>query len=222
MQRPAACAAIAPLQARSRETLGRILDAAERILARKEFEDMSIAEVAEGAGVSVGNFYARFRDKDALLEVLHERYESERLALLTAAFAEADRPGATLASRAHAVTRAVVELFRARRGVLRSLVLRHWRSPDTATTRTKQGVDKVLSHAHAVLLGARKEIKHADAETAVRVAFAAILASCREAIVLRPLSLPGALALSDKDLTRELAHMLHAYLTHAQRRGTQP
>ena len=56
-----------PQQARSQLTLSRILDATEAILAEKSWEDAGVAEIARRAGSSVGAFYSRFRDKDALL-----------------------------------------------------------------------------------------------------------------------------------------------------------
>ena len=56
-----------PQQARSQETLGRILDAAEALVAEKGFDDTPISEIVQRAGSSVGAFYTRFPAKDALL-----------------------------------------------------------------------------------------------------------------------------------------------------------
>src|SRR5437762_6307200 len=63
-----------PQQTRSRETLDRILDAAERVLDEKSFTEATLAEIMERAGVTVGAFYRRFPDKDALLHFLDERF----------------------------------------------------------------------------------------------------------------------------------------------------
>ena len=52
-----------PQQARSQETLNRLLDAAEQLVAEKGFDDTPVAEVARRAGSSVGAFYSRFREK---------------------------------------------------------------------------------------------------------------------------------------------------------------
>jgi len=49
----------------------RYVEAAQRLLARgKSFAEISVAELAKEAASSVGAFYSRFRDKDALLHVL--------------------------------------------------------------------------------------------------------------------------------------------------------
>src|SRR3954468_25099297 len=63
-----------PQQTRSQETLDRILDAAERVLEEKSFTEATLAEIMERAGVTVGAFYRRFPDKDALLHLLDERF----------------------------------------------------------------------------------------------------------------------------------------------------
>jgi AcrR family transcriptional regulator len=77
-----------PRQARSHLTLGRILDAAEALLREKRWEDATVAEIARRAGSSVGAFYSRFRDKDALLSALHERFIEEAIATADASMSE--------------------------------------------------------------------------------------------------------------------------------------
>src|SRR3954462_156104 len=66
-----------PQQSRSQETLDRILDAAEQVLAEKAFGEATLAEIMERAGGTVGAFYRRFPDKDALLHHLEERFFAE-------------------------------------------------------------------------------------------------------------------------------------------------
>ena len=69
-----------PQQSRSQETLDRILDAAEQVLAEKAFGEATLAEIMERAGVTVGAFYRRYPDKNALLRHLDERFFAEMLA----------------------------------------------------------------------------------------------------------------------------------------------
>src|SRR5881398_1851649 len=66
-----------PQQTRSQETLDRILDAAESVLEEKSFSEATLVEIMERAGVTVGAFYRRFPDKDALLHLLDERFFAE-------------------------------------------------------------------------------------------------------------------------------------------------
>ena len=83
-----------PQQARTRDSLGRMLDAAEQLVADKGFDDTGIAEIARAAGTSVGAFYRRFRDKHGLLHALHERFCDEARATADAALDPARWAGA--------------------------------------------------------------------------------------------------------------------------------
>ncbi len=47
------------------------------LLEEKLFEEISIAEIVEQAGCSVGAFYGRFKDKNSLLMALDERHFEE-------------------------------------------------------------------------------------------------------------------------------------------------
>ena len=78
-----------PRQARTQETLERLLDAAEALLAEKRFEDVHITEIASRADTSVAAFYRRFNDKEGLLHALHERLCEEAFATADDALAEA-------------------------------------------------------------------------------------------------------------------------------------
>ena len=63
-----------PQQRRSREKLGRILGAADAILAEEGADALSMANVAARANVAVGSIYAYLPDKHALIEALALAY----------------------------------------------------------------------------------------------------------------------------------------------------
>ncbi len=67
-------------QARSRQTREKIVHALDAALAEKPFDQVSVAELAERAGVAVGSVYQRFKNKDALIPVILEIYQSKVLA----------------------------------------------------------------------------------------------------------------------------------------------
>lgn len=62
-----------PRQARSEETLNRFLDATAELLADRPFSEISVNDIVERAGRTVGSFYARFDDKAGVLRVLVEQ-----------------------------------------------------------------------------------------------------------------------------------------------------
>ncbi len=104
------------MQARSRERLRRVLDAADEVLAGEGPDAFTTTRVAEAAGVSVGSIYRFFPDKAAIVEALAVRYWSD-FEDLVAGVAEAD--GAQpLDDPVGAVLDVLVAGFRARPGFL--------------------------------------------------------------------------------------------------------
>ena len=75
-----------PQQARSRAALRRLLASAEHVLINDGPEELTIARVAEHAGVSVGGVYRRFAGKeqliDAVKQALVERLEHSVVAAM--------------------------------------------------------------------------------------------------------------------------------------------
>jgi len=59
-------------QSRSQKTRDRLLAAGFRLLRRKDFDQLSVAEIARAAGCAVGSFYQRFFDKDQYFYALAE------------------------------------------------------------------------------------------------------------------------------------------------------
>ena len=76
-----------PKQSRSQDTQEKLLHALEALLAERFFEQITIRDLAERAGVASGTIYRRFKDKEALLPVLYQRYD-QRLREWTAALWE--------------------------------------------------------------------------------------------------------------------------------------
>ena len=65
---------ITPQQKRSKDTQTKILAALHVCLQNKFFEQITIKELAQEAGVSVGTFYRRFKDKESLLPLLYQEF----------------------------------------------------------------------------------------------------------------------------------------------------
>jgi AcrR family transcriptional regulator len=63
----------APQQTRSRETLVRLTEAAEKLFAEKGYDGASVSDIVTSARCSVGSFYARFKDKESLFLHVHDR-----------------------------------------------------------------------------------------------------------------------------------------------------
>ncbi len=78
-----------PRQARSRERLARMLDAAEELLVAEGPGALTTTRVAAAAGVSVGSLYQYLPDKEAIVEALAGRYLAEFEGLMEALADEA-------------------------------------------------------------------------------------------------------------------------------------
>ncbi|WP_443642528.1 TetR/AcrR family transcriptional regulator [Amycolatopsis iheyensis] len=97
-----------PQQARSRESLQKVLAAAERVLAERGLDEFTVGAVAERAGLSVGAIYRRFDGKDQLLYAVKDQV----LGQLEASVGEALRaPAPGLAGVVGAFTGALAGTF---------------------------------------------------------------------------------------------------------------
>lgn len=59
-----------PKQDRAVRTREKLISALERLLRQREFETISVNDIAREAGVAVGSVYSHFKDKNAFLEAL--------------------------------------------------------------------------------------------------------------------------------------------------------
>lgn len=67
----------APQQARSRDTVDRIVAAGRSVLVADGYDGFSTNRIAAAAGVSPGSLYQYFPDKTAVLDVVVDRYWSD-------------------------------------------------------------------------------------------------------------------------------------------------
>jgi AcrR family transcriptional regulator len=126
----------------------RLLTAAERILELEGYEGLTVARLTKAARVPVGTFYQFFEGKDAIVEVLAQRYVRETAALIRDRIDEIldRRPGTRLA----AAYEAFVDLYRKnpayraiRTGSYTSADLR--RADNTNVDAAVDGIRKILT-----------------------------------------------------------------------------
>ena len=80
--------ALPAYQARSREQRDRLLKAGERAFAEHGFWQAPVADIARRAGCSVGSFYRRFQDKEALFFALQAHMAQRSAENITTFFAD--------------------------------------------------------------------------------------------------------------------------------------
>lgn len=69
----------APKQARSRDNMLRIVEAAIALFSEKGYDATSVIDIANAAGVTTGSIYRRFQDKKSVLNTIIEAYARMRL-----------------------------------------------------------------------------------------------------------------------------------------------
>ena len=201
-----------PQQTRSQETLDRILDAAERVLEEKSFTEATLAEIMERAGVTVGAFYRRFPDKDALLHLLDERFFREMKERADELLDPDHWRGASVAEILTEFARTAVSVSVAKRGVARSVFLRARVDPVIqATARHVNG--ELIDKLRALLLdpSRRPEVTHPDPERAIALGFMMFFGALRETTVFGEVW-PEHRQIVGDTLGDEMARLFLAYL----------
>ena len=197
-----------PRQRRSRETLRRIIDATEGLLAEKSFDEIPVTQIVKRAGSSVGAFYARFHDKDTLLDHLDTLFHEE-MTVAAMAYRDDDKwRTAPLDVLVTEIVRYFVDFHRRHNGLLRTLAVRRragGRADHTPQSNPIAGVlaQRVMSH--------RREIDHPNPELAVHLGLAMVLHTIRERILF-PESFESEAPVTEGILKQELVRAYLHYL----------
>ena len=175
-----------PKQKRSEATLNRLVDATRRLLTEKPFDDITINEIVLEAGASVGAFYARFGDKEALLEHLREAAARDADEEVQRTLAARDWESAPLETVAREVVRGLVQQHRAHTGTLRALASRRISARSSGApvgsiaVQTPRLVDLIKQR--------RAEITHPNPDVAVHLGLSMVTSAVRDRILFPELS----------------------------------
>lgn len=202
-----------PRQARSRDTLERIVTTTASLLDATSLADVKVLDITRRARSSVGAFYGRFADKDALLDHLDEgglQVVRRTAGELMTSPKWRDVP---LAAIVPEMVRFLVRHHRERRGVLRAVLARA-RSRGRRSKHPLEPVDARYGGLIEVILKRRAEIDHPSPDQAAFLGFVMVLSAIRERILF-PESMTSRLPIPDEMLTRELAAAYLAYLRPA-------
>jgi AcrR family transcriptional regulator len=203
-------------QARSRQTLDRLLEAAEDVLATRGLDEATVPVIAEHAGVSVGIVYRRFKDKDALLRAVYERFFSRSREHNRAALDPARWAGAPAAEVVRAIIGGIVHGYRQHRGLLRALFTYAQTHPDEQFRRRAEELNGEAFRALGDLLLARgAEWSHPHPDAAVRFGLVVVASTLRQ-LMLADEGTRHPLATTDEELARELTRLYSRYLGIAE------
>jgi AcrR family transcriptional regulator len=200
-----------PQQARSRENMSQMLDAAAQILETKTFEELTIAEVVQQAGTSVGAFYGRFKDKDGLLQALDERFFQEFEEGITALLTPSNWAGKSISYIIEGVARFLVAMYSKQKGVLRSLNLKARLYRDTRFKKREQRAwNELFPRLQDTLLSHQAEMNHPNPSLATRLGFQQLFFTMREILLWELLR--DDVPYAEEELIAELTRAYLAYL----------
>jgi len=199
-----------PKQARSEQTLKRLLDAAEAMLAERRWSEVSIADIVRRAKSSVGGFYGRFRDKDELLLALHERFVRDAQQRMDELGDPARWEGATLEDIVRACFAEALRVYRERGPFMATFVAQavHHREIAKAGLAFRQ---RVIDRFAEVMLLRREEIAHPHPERAVELGAQLAFALLDQSLVFGAVTVGGE-RIGDAELADELSRNLLSYL----------
>ena len=202
-------------QARSRESLARLLKAAAEVLNKEGLEGATIPRIAARAGLSPGTVYRRFPDKDALLRevclrLLEGNYKHSKELLAPERWT-----GKSLAEMARYVIAMSLKGHQTHRGLLRALLFFTLQHPDAAFVRKSEEFEwQVFRQVGDLMLTRRSEIRHPDPESAVKFAMLMVGVTANGVLILPrgPSELSRFLPDVEAQLERELPRMILRYL----------
>ena len=206
---------LAPQQARSRESLRRLLKAAAEVLGQHGVEGTTIPRIAQHAGLTPGAVYRRFQDKDALIETvilgIMERQDQRIRVALTPAMARQ----IPLAVFAEQLVHSMLVSYRAYAGLLRALRQFVQGRPDTAFYKKIVKLEfRTYRYLVGLFLEHKKEIKHPQAEKAVSFALMMLTSALTELILVdhNLKNWQAVIPNDERTLKRELVRAFLSYL----------
>jgi AcrR family transcriptional regulator len=211
---PKRTAPFQPLQRRSRESLRRMLDAAEIVLDKHGLEGATVSRIAAEAGLSPGNVYRRFADKDALMRAVFSRGRAVNKVELAREVDVGQVRKVGIRTFTQQWIAGMLSAYRARAGLMRATVLyaqQHERTPFVRRQRDLE-VQNFRKLVGTFLIW-RDEIRHPDPAYAVSYGILTVAFALRELILFdQARTFRHALAVGDDDLKTELPRMFLRYL----------
>ena len=206
---------LAPQQARSRESLNKLLKAAVEVLGHQGVAGTTIPRIAAHAGLTPGAVYRRFRNKDVLLETVILRVledQTKVLLLMLTVEAAAEIPFPTLAEQ---VINSLVVSYRVNASLLRAVrqFLQEregspfWKKASKLELRT-------FEYLVSILVTSGREIEHADPRAAVALGLMMVIGTLLE-VVVNPGDVKlwkGVLPKDDRTLKGEITRAFLSYL----------
>ena len=203
-----------PQQARSRESLRRMLDAAENVLEKYGAEGLTLVRVAKEAKLSSANVYRRFRDKEALIAAVFQRFYDINATDLDARVDLGTIRNLGIRHFTRNWIAGMIQGFRTRTGLVRAAVVYSQSHQHAPHVKRKTEIETALFRRHVqIYMLWRDQIRHADPEYAVSYAIISIALTLRELIIFDNAAMFSKLVpMDDEHLREELPRAFLRYV----------
>jgi AcrR family transcriptional regulator len=197
-----------PRQARSQQTLDRLLDAAEAIIDEKGLDKATVAEIARRADSSVGAFYTRFSDKEGLLRCVLERFTEQAVATAEAVLEPARWVDVSTREALESMVLFMLGILQARRRLIVALLVRAAQDPSVSALGQRLH-ERITEYMHALIAHRGHAVSHPDPDVAVRLAVWMVLSAMESRVIY---SDGGTVDLDDETVAAQIAQMVVSYV----------
>ncbi|WP_166422972.1 TetR/AcrR family transcriptional regulator [Paraglaciecola sp. 20A4] len=198
-------------QLRSQDTQRKLMAAVHHCLQSKFFEHISIKELCDHAGVSVGTFYRRFKNKEALLPLLYQDFGSEMIEWIGKLENESFT---TLPEAVSGITQQTHHFFAANRSLFRTIHLNSRLHTDIVAGDALIDRRLLYSRISNILLRFSDNINASDKPSAANMVIFTMITALLDKVLYPDITPSIACELDSVALCDELAKMLILYLQH--------
>ena len=199
-----------PKQQRSQDTQRKLLSALYFCLQDKYFEHITIKELADHAGVSVGTFYRRFKNKESLLPLLYQDFGNDLSQWVTSLELMVFD---NLKDAVEKITVETYQFLATRKSVFRTLHLNS-RLYSTLLDSDKS-VDRnvIYQRLATIILNFKQEIITKDQSKVVSIAIFMIINGLLDKVLYPTLTPATACKINAEEFSIELPKIIVPYLT---------
>ena len=203
-------------QTRSKKSRDALVAALETLLRKKAFEDITIAEIARTAGLSVGAVYGRFENKDAFIPVIFDLYRvrQEKFATSPDARYVPDRDEGLRAALRKITAISWVFLERETH-LIRATHLYGRLRPDLVGDEWDEMLETGVASYRAIIEHFAEEISHTDHDEAARMLAYMMSTLSIERGLYPTEGAASALKMDDTNFNNAIADAMYGYLTVA-------
>lgn len=192
-----------PKQARSTESMQRILLALEQLLEKKSFSDITMAEIEAQSGCGIATIYARFRDKNSILAALHESVSERYKVGIDEATGPARLEGKSMEEATLKIARGIVAHYARNRNLLRAIML----LDDMEAYERAASLIRHASERIGAIVARKERLESKAYQRQLDLGTKAAYALLQQRLVFHPIP-TGLVAADDREFAADLAYLI--------------